>query len=88
MACNLPCKLYNYIIFERRGIFSISFILLGSNSIPCPNIIKPNNFPEVTLEIHFFGFNITLCSNNLSNILVSTLGFSYQVLYLAKKLST
>jgi len=43
----------------------MAFILLGSTLIPCIDIIKSSNIPEVTAKTHFFGFSLTLCSNNL-----------------------
>lgn len=65
MACNLPSKLCNYFRFIGGDISTTAFTLLGSISIPHRYIINPNNFLEVTSKTHFFGFNLTLCSNNL-----------------------
>ena len=72
MACNLPCKLCNCFRFARGCIFTTAFTLLESISIPHRDTINPNNFFEVTPKTHFFGFNLTLCSNNLSKTLIRT----------------
>lgn len=88
MTSNLPYRLYNYFRFEGLDIIFITFILFVSTSIFHLEMIKLNNFLDVTLKTYFFGFDRTLCSSNRSNILIIAFGCSSQIFDLANTSST
>ena len=44
------------------GISNMALIFDGSTSIPLSLTKKPNNFLAVTPKVHFYGFNLNLCS--------------------------
>ncbi|RHN38472.1 hypothetical protein MtrunA17_Chr0c03g0490051 [Medicago truncatula] len=44
--------------------------LSGSTSMPFWLTMKPNNFPDLTPNVHLLGFNRSLYFLNLSNIFV------------------
>ena len=66
MYCSRPKK--PLISFSLLGgdIFNMVLILDGSTSIPLLLTRNHNNFPVVTLKVHFCGFNLSLYSSILS----------------------
>ena len=54
------------------GISRMALIFSGSTSMPPLPTIYPNNFPKVTPNVHFLGFNLNLnyliISKNLSRV--------------------
>ena len=57
--CNLPRKPLISFSVLGAGMLSMALIFLGSISIPCSLIMCLSNFPEVTLKVHFLGFNLS-----------------------------
>ena len=62
MYCSQPKKpLISFSLLDG-GISNIALILDGSTSIPLQFTKNPNNFPMVTPNVHFCGFNLNLYS--------------------------
>ena len=70
MYCNLPRKPLISFLVLGTSMSSVALILSGSTSMPRSLTICPNNFPEVTPNVHFLGFSLNLnfqiFSKNLS----------------------
>ena len=58
--CNLPRKPLISFAVLGEGMSSMAMIFSGSTSIPYSLTMCPSNFPEVTLKVHFLGFNLSL----------------------------
>ena len=56
MYCSRPKKPLILFSFSGGGISNMALILDMSTSIPLSLTRNPNNFPEVTLKVHFCGF--------------------------------
>ena len=66
MYCNRPKNPLISFSLLGGGISNMALIFDGLTSIPLSLAEKPNNFPAVTLKVHFYGFNLNLCSLILS----------------------
>ena len=58
--CNLPRKPLISLSVLGAGMSSMALIFSGSTFIPRSLKICPNNFLEVTPNVHFLGFNLNL----------------------------
>ena len=60
MYCNRPKNPLISFSLLGGGIFNLALIYDGSTSIPLSLTKKPNNFPVITLNVHFCRFNLSL----------------------------
>ena len=65
--CNLPKKPQISLSVLRAGMSSMALIFSGSTSIPRSLTMCPRNFPKVTPNVYFLGFNLNLKRLILSN---------------------
>ena len=70
MYCNQSKNPFISFSLLGGGISNMALIFNGSTSIPLSVTKKPNNFPMVTLNVHFCGLNLSLYS-----LIHSLLGF-------------